>query len=187
MAKWWGLETRCGKKPTRCLSTIVSYMHGDLIVIFIVIISLYHPEIMSSNSQFISKLSSCYTRPILNDKLSISNHVLTMWVVLGISSWFINMLAMFYWCVFRQFINLLFCRSLWKRFLALSFRRSFLTRFLVWQLATMIIATLALLVNLLSTVKISLTNPPRSTGIMNSDHHDPSGSKRFINHRDPSG
>ena len=53
-------------------------MDSDRMVIFIIIILLYHPEIMPSNSQFISKLSSYYTWPILNDKLSIRHNVLTM-------------------------------------------------------------------------------------------------------------
>lgn len=47
-------------------------------VIFIIIILLYHPELVPVNRRFICKLSSDYTWPILNDKLSISNHVLTM-------------------------------------------------------------------------------------------------------------
>lgn len=175
-------------------------MHGDRMVIFIISILVYHPEIMPINSQFISKLLSCYTWPISDNKISISDNVLTMclspihqFVILS--------------CSLEKSFRVIFSSSfsgapLISERLKLSFRPSFgfvkdyparyllldfLTRFLVWQLATLIIATLARLVNLLSPVKISLANPPRSSGIMNGDHHDPSGSKRFINHRDPSG
>lgn len=134
-----------------------------------------------------SKLSPCYTWQFLNDKLSIRHNVLTMcfsplhqFVILSAFSdapCACERLKL----SFRPSFG--FVKDYPARYLWLGF----LTRFLVWQLATLIIATLAWLVNLLSSVKISLANPPRSAGIMNGDHHDPSGSKRFINHRDPSG
>ena len=168
------------------------YMHGDRIVIFIIIILLWHPEIVPVNCRFICKLSSGYTRPILNDKLSIRHNVLTMclssihqFVILRVifSSAFSDASIRLWKIKTKLSSQLYFAKDYSARYLWLGF----LTRFLVWQLATLIIATLARLVNLLSTVKISLANPPWSAGIMNGDHHDPSGSKRFINHRDPSG